>query len=56
MATSKLSAKPSLPKIIGQPFITGVMSFLPLALTLAILAWVIVFVHDLVGPGTQFKY
>lgn len=39
---------------ISHPFITGVVGFLPLALTLAVLAWVIVFLHDLVGPSSYF--
>jgi uncharacterized membrane protein len=39
---------------ISQPFITGVLGFLPLALTLAVLAWVVVFLHDLVGPSSAF--
>lgn len=38
----------------SRPFITGVLGFLPLALTLAVLAWVIVFLHDLVGPSSSF--
>ena len=38
----------------SHPFITGVLGFLPLALTLAVLAWVIVFLHDLVGPSSSF--
>lgn len=35
---------------LSRPLLTGVLGFLPLALTLAVLAWVVVFVHDLVGP------
>jgi uncharacterized membrane protein len=37
-----------------QTFITGVMGVLPLALTFAVLAWVVVFLHDLAGPGSAF--
>ena len=44
----------SLLQRIGQPFITGVVGFLPLALTLAVFAWVVVFLHDLLGPSTPF--
>ena len=51
---SQISAKRSMQHRIGQPFITGVISFLPLALTLAVLAWVVVFLHDLVGPSSAF--
>lgn len=47
-------AKRSLQQRISQPFITGVLGFLPLALTLAVLAWVVVFLHDLVGPSSAF--
>ncbi len=39
---------------ISRPFITGVLAFLPLALTLAVFAWVVVFLHDLVGPSSGF--
>lgn len=46
--------KRSLSQRISQPFVTGVLGFLPLALTLAILAWVVVFLHDLVGPKSAF--
>jgi uncharacterized membrane protein len=54
MATAEMPRKSRGPAIIGQPFITGVLSFLPLGLTLAIVAWLVVFLHDLVGPGTAF--
>jgi uncharacterized membrane protein len=37
-----------------QTFITGVMGVLPLALTFAVLAWVVVFLHDLAGPASAF--
>ncbi|TWU29730.1 hypothetical protein Pla144_05090 [Bythopirellula polymerisocia] len=46
--------KLTLSQRISQPFITGLIGFLPLALTLAILAWVVVFLHDLVGPKSEF--
>ena len=46
--------KRSLSQRISQPLITGVLGFLPLALTLAVLAWVVVFLHDLVGPSSAF--
>lgn len=42
------------PTLIGKPFIIGVLGFLPFALTLAVLAYVVVFLHDLVGPGSPF--
>lgn len=54
MATADMPKKSKWPAIIGQPFITGVLSFLPLALTFAVVAWLVVFLHDLVGPGTAF--
>jgi uncharacterized membrane protein len=37
-----------------QTFVTGVFGILPLALTLAILAWVVVYLHDRVGPNSAF--
>jgi uncharacterized membrane protein len=51
---TEVDTKLSLSQRIVQPLITGVISFLPLALTLAILAWVVVFLHDLVGPQSAF--
>jgi uncharacterized membrane protein len=39
---------------IGLVFISGVLAILPLALTLAALAWVIVLLHDMVGPASPF--
>lgn len=37
-----------------QTFVTGVIGLLPVAITLAILAWLIVLLHDLVGPASAF--
>jgi uncharacterized membrane protein len=37
---------------VFQSFITGIFAILPLALTLAILAWVAVYLHDRVGPNS----
>ncbi|QEG35437.1 DUF502 domain-containing protein [Bythopirellula goksoeyrii] len=37
-----------------QSFLTGLLGFLPLVLTLAVLAWLVVFLHDLVGPKSEF--
>ncbi len=39
---------------ISQTFITGVIGVLPLALTFAVLAWLVVFLHDLAGPSSAF--
>ncbi|SFI10495.1 DUF502 domain-containing protein [Planctomicrobium piriforme] len=39
---------------IGVTFLTGVIGILPLALTFLVLAWVVKFFHDLVGPGSPF--
>ena len=39
-------------KRITQSFLTGVVAILPLALTVAILAWVTSFLHDLAGPSS----
>ncbi len=35
-----------------QTFLTGVIGILPLALTLAVLAWLVKFLHDLAGPSS----
>jgi uncharacterized membrane protein len=40
---------PSFTERLTRTFITGVFGLLPLALTLAVLAWVVVFLYDLVG-------
>ncbi len=39
---------------LAQPFVTGLLAFLPLAITLIIVSWVVVLVHDLVGPASPF--
>jgi len=39
---------------ISRPFIAGVLGLLPLAITLGVLAWMVVFLHDMVGPRTVF--
>ena len=43
-----------LPEVIGKPFIIGIMGFLPLAITVVILGWITVKLHDLVGPSSAF--
>lgn len=47
-----------MPKLFGsrrvtQTFLTGVIAVLPLALTFATLAWVVILLHDLSGPGSM---
>jgi uncharacterized membrane protein len=37
-----------------QPFITGILGVLPLAITLAVLVWLVMWLHDLVGPSSAF--
>lgn len=44
----------SYPGRLAQPFVTGLLAFLPLALTLIVLSWVVVLLHDLVGPASPF--
>lgn len=44
----------SLSQRLTQTFITGVFGILPLALTLAVFAWVVVFLHDRLGPASYF--
>jgi uncharacterized membrane protein len=41
-------------KRVAQTFVTGVFAILPLALTFAVLAWVVRFLHDLLGPYSAF--
>ncbi len=38
----------------NQTFVTGVLGILPVALTFAVLAWLVVFLHDLAGPQSAF--
>jgi uncharacterized membrane protein len=37
---------------LTETFLAGVLGILPLALTVAVLAWVVGFVHDLAGPSS----
>ena len=39
---------------VSGPLLAGVLGLLPLALTLGVLAWIVVFLHDVVGPGSVF--
>ncbi len=39
---------------LTRTYLTGILGILPLALTLAILAWLVVFLHNLVGPASSF--
>jgi uncharacterized membrane protein len=36
-----------------RTFVAGVIGILPLALTLAVLGWLVKFLHDLAGPGSM---
>ena len=49
----KKQAKQSPAERFSQPFITGVLAILPLAITLAVLVWLVVWLHDLVGPSSS---
>jgi uncharacterized membrane protein len=50
----QLGAGPILPKRITQTLFTGIFAILPLGLTIAVLAWVTRFLHDLAGPQSTF--
>jgi uncharacterized membrane protein len=39
---------------ISRTYLTGILGVLPLALTLIVLAWLVVFLHNLVGPSSSF--
>ena len=39
---------------LTRTYLTGILGVLPLALTLAVLAWLVVFLHNLVGPSSSF--
>lgn len=42
------------PERVGITFVTGLIGLLPLALTLAVLVWVVRLIHDLFGPLSPF--
>ncbi len=44
----------SLSERLTQTFVAGVFGMLPFALTFAVLAWLVVFLHDLAGPRSSF--
>ena len=48
------STKRNLLQVIFRPFVAGSIAILPIALTLAVIAWLATFIHDLVGPGSTF--
>ena len=39
---------------LAGPFIAGLLAALPLALTLAIIVWLVEFIHRFVGPNSAF--
>src|SRR5262245_23692393 len=47
-------ANPNLFDRVSRPFIAGVLGILPLAITLGVLAWMVVFLHDVAGPQSVF--
>ncbi|MCO6459115.1 MAG: DUF502 domain-containing protein [Pirellulaceae bacterium] len=51
---SSPAPQPGFSQRLGRPLITGLLCFLPAALTLAVISWVVVFLHDLVGPSSPF--
>ena len=52
--TNTPDGKPTMLRRILRPFLSGLLAALPLALTLAILFWLIEFVHRILGPGSAF--
>ena len=44
--------KPSMLKVLVRPFVAGVVALLPIVLTFAVIAWLALFLVDLVGPGS----
>lgn len=41
---------------LSQTFVTGIFGILPVALTFAVFAWMVVFLHDLAGPKSAFGH
>ncbi|MCB1742275.1 MAG: DUF502 domain-containing protein [Gammaproteobacteria bacterium] len=39
---------------ISRTFVAGLVAILPLALTLALIVWLVDFIHDLLGPSSRF--
>lgn len=50
---SQSAAKDRFSDHIVQTLVTGVFAILPLALTIAVVAWITRFLHDLVGPESM---
>jgi uncharacterized membrane protein len=52
--TSTASKKPGLFQRIARPFMAGLLAAFPLVLTLGIVYWLVRFIHDLLGPKSDF--
>ncbi len=46
------NSRPSFSEQVVQTLVTGVFAILPLALTIAVVAWITSFLHNLFGPGS----
>lgn len=51
---STAGKKPGLFRRIARPFVAGLLAVFPLALTMAVVYWLARFVHDLIGPKSDF--
>lgn len=49
-----LEPGPNVVKRVSQTLIAGIFAVLPLGLTIAVVAWIARFLHDLVGPKSAF--
>jgi len=46
--------KPGLLRRVARPFMAGLFAVFPLASTLAVVYWLAKFIHDLLGPKSDF--
>jgi hypothetical protein len=46
------SEKPGVPRHISRTFLAGLLAALPLTLTLAVIVWLVEFIHRFMGPGS----
>lgn len=52
--TNSTTTRPGLGQRLTHTFLAGLLAALPLALTVAILAWLVEFIHRFLGPHSEF--
>jgi uncharacterized membrane protein len=54
VGTSTADKKPGLFRRVARPFMAGLLAVFPLILTVGVVYWLAKFVHDLLGPKSDF--